>query len=217
MGLGLSLHLHVSIRRGKNDFNQLGVFFLLINRNSRRRIDTQQFLYISFQQNPPTSLSGCLRLSEEIFRVSSLEIFFLMAGFSKTIFNEEPLLTTLFPGDSVVSVLVKAMVVETKVETATERNFILILLWWCVRLSLLLCLGIESDSLNLATGMVNCAGVGGVVNRVLKRLSCSKWMSSIKREGERVKEWEAERLLLFKLDPKLFVDNDDQCRRCLRC
>lgn len=49
-----------------------------------------------------------------------------MAGFSKTIFNEEPLLTTLFPGDSVVSVLVKAMVVETKVETATERNFILI-------------------------------------------------------------------------------------------
>lgn len=48
MGLGLSLRLHVSIRRGKNDFNQLGVFFLLINRNSRRRIDTQQFQYISF-------------------------------------------------------------------------------------------------------------------------------------------------------------------------
>jgi hypothetical protein len=79
----------------------------------------------SFLQIAHTSFNGCLKLSDSIFNVSSLDIFFLTAGFSKTMFNELlPLLT--FKGVDVVNAVVVVLLATIKeAVTAIGRNFIM--------------------------------------------------------------------------------------------
>lgn len=78
--------------------------------------------------NRPTSFNGCLRFSDVIFKVSSLEIFFLTFGFSKTMFRVDPFFTEpkVFVG------VVKAVVVDAKQAMATGRSFIVLVveIWW---------------------------------------------------------------------------------------
>jgi hypothetical protein len=72
----------------------------------------------------PTSMRGCLKFPDSIFKVSSFEIFFLTRGFSKTIFKEDPLLTTLLLVHN-MEFSVNATAEEIKVATAMARNFMM--------------------------------------------------------------------------------------------
>jgi hypothetical protein len=125
MGQGLSSHLHISIRRGKNDFNHLGVRLTCnVVHDFLERQQKQLQIHTAINSDDflgrRTSFKGCLKFSELIFKVSSLEIFFLTAGFSKTIFKTDPLRTVF------KEVAVKAVAVDTRAVTLICRNFILV-------------------------------------------------------------------------------------------